>query len=93
MKRNLLPLKVIKNKIKSLGLEKYVLTVDYATDRTHKYKVKLVSGETVNFGHKHYEDFLIHGDEKRRENYRNRHRNDKINDITKPGFWSYRVLW
>lgn len=31
--------------------------------------------------------------EKKRENYRKRHKNDHINDISSSGFWSWFMLW
>jgi hypothetical protein len=47
----------------------------------------------VSFGATGYEDYTIHKDKERRERYRTRHKNDKINDPTAPGFWSWWVLW
>jgi hypothetical protein len=32
-------------------------------------------------------------DKKKRANYRKRHKNDHIDDINSPGFWSWHVLW
>lgn len=58
-------------------------------------KVETPSGgvKTVQFGARGYEDYTQHKDKARRENYRSRHRGDKINDPTKAGFWSWHVLW
>lgn len=49
--------------------------------------------KTVNFGDSRYEDFTTHGDEERRQRYLKRHQNDKINNIYKPGYWSWYILW
>jgi len=58
-------------------------------------KVETPSGgvKTVQFGARGYEDYTQHKDKSRRDNYRSRHRKDKINDPTKAGFWSWHVLW
>lgn len=50
-------------------------------------------GKTVSFGARGYQDYTQHKDKKRRTNYRSRHRNDKLDDPTKAGFWSWYVLW
>ena len=47
----------------------------------------------VSFGAKNYEDYTIHHDKDRREKYRSRHSNDRINNHLYPGFWSWHVLW
>ena len=47
----------------------------------------------VSFGAKDYSDYTIHKDRERRERYKQRHKNDRINDPTSSGFWSYHVLW
>lgn len=64
---------------------------------TKKWKVKVAtpSGgvKTVQFGARGYEDYTQHKDKERRASYRSRHRNDKINDPTAAGFWSWHVLW
>ena len=92
MNKNLLPIQEVFKKIKSLGLDSYINDLNYGT-RFKKYKVTLKNGKTVQFGDIRYEDYLIHKNNKRRENYRLRHKGDNINDINFPGFWSYHVLW
>ena len=47
----------------------------------------------VSFGAYGYSDYTKHKDVERRERYRLRHKNDKITDITKPGMWSWWILW
>ena len=92
---NLVSLSVIKNKIKSLNLDNKIEKIDYAKDGKHKYYVVLKNKpkRKIKFGDINYQDYLIHKNNERRINYRSRHRNDNINDINKPGFWSYSVLW
>ena len=54
----------------------------------------LVNGKTVSFGSAPYEDFTIHKDEKRKDNYLKRHqKNEDWNDYETPGFYSRWVLW
>lgn len=50
-------------------------------------------GKTVLFGARGYEDFTLHHDVERRERYRARHQNDRLDDPYAPGFWSMWVLW
>jgi hypothetical protein len=57
---------------------------------------------TVHFGDSRYSSYkdcsgllprsMIHGDKKRREAYRSRHRNDNLSKIG-PGFLSWHCLW
>lgn len=63
-----------------------------------KYDVYVVNPETqrinkVSFGAKGYSDYTIHRDKDRRERYRTRHFKDSKTDYTKPGFWSWHILW
>lgn len=70
--------------------------------KNKKYDVYLNGKYLLSFGDSRYKQFydkigqykhLNHYDKKRQELYRLRHKNDYINDITKPGFWSYYFLW
>lgn len=49
--------------------------------------------KTVLFGARGYEDFTIHKDKARRDDYRSRHQHDHIDDPLKAGFWSWHALW
>ena len=59
---------------------------------------------TINFGDKFYENFsdrtglnlypkLIHGDQKRKENYRKRHKKDLREGYYSAGYFSWKYLW
>lgn len=50
-------------------------------------------GKTVIFGDAKMEDYTIHHDKTRRENYRRRHMHDRINDPHAAGYWSWWSLW
>lgn len=65
---------------------------------TKKYDVYVPNLDTgrlkkVSFGAKAYSDFTKHRDVSRRERYRDRHKNDNLDDPFSPGFWSWYVLW
>jgi len=68
-----------------------------STNPTKKYDVYVENYNNkikkISFGGKGYSDYTIHKDYDRMLRYKNRHKHDKIYDITKPGFWSWWVLW
>jgi hypothetical protein len=47
----------------------------------------------VSYGAAGMSDYTKHKDKERRERYRNRHKNDKIYNPYKAGFWSWWHLW
>ena len=49
--------------------------------------------KTIHFGDSNYEDYTQHKDPLRKASYRKRHIHDSIADPSKPGFWSWHVLW
>lgn len=54
------------------------------------------NGKRVHFGAKGYEDYTIHGDNKRKENYIKRHQKREdwtIRGLNTAGFWSLWLLW
>lgn len=69
----------------------------YRASGSKKYYVYVPSKGSgmrkVSFGAKGYQDYTTHKSKARRENYRSRHRNDRINDPYAPGFWAYHALW
>ena len=74
-----------------------------STRENKKYDVFNHEGKYItSFGDKRYSHYfdriglyshLNHKDENRRRSYRNRHKNDHINDDTKAGYYSWRYLW
>ena len=62
-----------------------------------KWKVRVPTssgrGKTVAFGDAKMSDYTLHKDKARRERYRTRHQNDRIDDPYAPGFWSWWSLW
>jgi len=47
----------------------------------------------IHFGDSRYDDYTIHRDKQRRDNYRNRMRRFKDADRYSPGYLSYHLLW
>jgi hypothetical protein len=82
-----------------IGNNKYQIEL---SDKPNK-KLMMVKPKKVYFGATGYEHYydktgllpksLNHNDTKRRDNYRARHKNDKLNDPTSAGFLSRYVLW
>lgn len=77
-------------------------TIKPSTRKNKKYDVYKNDKYITSFGdtrYQHYYDkigyyeHLNHYDEKRRKNYRSRHRNDNITDPNYAGYWSYNYLW
>ena len=77
--------------------DKKLYTVYKSELASKKYDVYIMNTtgrvKKVPFGAKGYSDFTIHKDKDRRERYRSRHANDKLDDPTKSGFWSWYALW
>ena len=54
-----------------------------------------VDGKKISFGDNRYEDFTMHKNEKRKQNYISRHSNEdhSKSNIASPAFMSRWVLW
>jgi hypothetical protein len=86
---------IVYNKAKSLGA-----TDIYISKRKNKKYAVEYNGKIIHFGDSRYDDYLDHGDEKRRENYRKRAskiRNKKgeltYKDKNSPNYYSFHILW
>ena len=79
----------LRSKAKSFG----ATDLQYSDRKNKKYYV-VYRGNKIHFGDSRYEDFLIHKDKNRRNNYRKRSgARSTINDKTSPDYWSYHLLW
>jgi hypothetical protein len=59
-----------------------------------KYRVIFQDGSKVDFGAKGYEDYTMHKDSKRKQNYLARHaKRENWSDHHTAGFWSRWLLW
>ena len=92
---NILPISKLTEVLKTKPhLLRQISDYGLANDGKHKYFVILKgTNRKIKFGDKNYEDFLIHKNPIRRQRYRTRHKNDHIDDPTKPGYWSFHLLW
>jgi len=72
------------------GDKKYKLTFNKNIDEHPRFKKGVY---TVHFGHKDYEDFLMHKDPERRRLYRARHNKERNQAVNTPGWLSYHILW
>ena len=61
-----------------------------------KWRIRTPQGKLIHFGARGYEDYTMHKDERRKENYISRHasREDwSPSGINTAGFWSRWLLW
>jgi hypothetical protein len=79
-------------------MDRYLLT--NSTRKDKKYMVYKVDnqnkkiGNVVHFGAVGYEDYTIHKDDKRRDNYIRRHQErEDWTDLNSAGTWSRFILW
>jgi len=70
--KNLVSLTVLKKVIKDKELDKYIKKVEYAKDNKHKYIITNINDKKIKIGNILYEDYLIHNNPIRRENFRKR---------------------
>lgn len=64
------------------------------SNRKNKKYMAVSKDFTVHFGDNRYEDYTIHKDVVRKDNYVRRHmKNEKWDDPTSAGFWSRWLLW
>ena len=75
---------------------KYILSKSSRASK--KYMVKYLNQttgnvNTIHFGQAGASDYTLHKDDRRKENYQYRHIGDNITDLTKPGCWSWWLLW
>lgn len=83
-----------KNLIKKYGLNKPFNSLKKEKKKTVFVKnPKTGNIITVHFGQKGYSDFTQHKDKKRRASFRARHKCNKKDDKTKPGYWACKELW
>lgn len=73
-----------------------LVSVKKSTRPDKKLAAKFTKGErmrTVHFGAKGMSDYTLHHDKQRRERYRERHKNDRLEDPLSPGALSWYLLW
>ena len=73
-------------------------TLENGTAKSKRYKAIFYDEDgnkikTTQFGSSSHENFTIHRDKQRRELYRKRHANDKIDEPMTAGALSWWILW
>lgn len=93
---NLVSLTKLKQVIKDKGLDKNIKKVEYSKDGKHKYIITNINDKKIKFGSIDNQDYLIHLDKERRNNFRKRfyklYQKNKDN-INSAIFWSWNILW
>ena len=76
-----------------------LVSIERSTKKPYKYKALFSTSSNArkivtHFGHRAFEDYIIHKDRERRDRYRSRHRKDlDTDDPTRAGYLSYYILW
>lgn len=96
MNKNLVDLDILKNIAKNKGINKYIKEIGYSKRKDKKYFIKNIDNKIVHFGAIKFEDYLIHGDKYRLNNFQDRFRKiyeKNKNNINSALFWSWNLLW
>lgn len=68
--------------------------IEPSTRKGKKFMITLESGKKIHFGADGMQDHIDHRDEKRRNNFHNRFRNNKgYNDPNSGLYYSQKLLW
>ena len=62
-------------------------------NQNKKFTALINDKKTIHFGAKLYEDYTIHGDDKRKKAYLSRHKHDNAQNPLYPSFYSTNLLW
>lgn len=82
----------IKKRADNLGIQYQSISISPLKNK--KYRIILIDGTIIDFGHPEYSDYLQHHDESRRKRFWQRWGNNNlINDKLSPIFYSTRLLW
>lgn len=86
----------LQQKAKELGAQ----SLEYSKRKNSKYAVTLDNGKQIHFGSPNYQDFLIHKDKTRQDNYLKRATKirNKKGELTyqnpeTSNFWAVNLLW
>ena len=93
---NLISIEKLKQVAKKKGLKKYIKEINYSKVKNKKYYVITIDNKKVNFGSLDYEDYLIHKDKVRRDNFLKRFEklyNKNKDNYNSAIFWSWNILW
>ena len=72
----------------------YLLRYSKRKDKKYEIKNEIGVSKSIHFGGRFYEDYLIHKNDIKKENYIKRHQvNEDWSDLTMAGTWSRYILW
>lgn len=94
--KNLVSLNKLYDVARSKNIDKYIKKLDYSDKPDKKYYVINTNNKKIHFGSSEYEDYLIHNDKIRRDNFRSRFKKlfeKNKNNIDSGIYWSYLLLW
>lgn len=73
-----------------------LLKVEKSKNKNKRYDAYYYVGDKIkktSFGSPKHENYTIHKDKERRKRYRDRHKNDNLDDPTSAGALSWFLLW
>ena len=71
------------------------IVISPSKNKNKKFMAEVDGKKKIHFGDSRYEDYTIHKDDKRKENYINRHSGEdwSKSNIASAGFMSRYILW
>jgi len=93
---NLVSLNKLWDVAKSKNIDKYIKDIQYSDKPDKKYTITNINNKKLEIGSAYYQDYLIHNDKIRRDNFRSRFKKlfeKNKNNINSAIFWSYLLLW
>ncbi len=69
------------------------IVITPSNNQNKKFTAIINNKKTIHFGAKLYEDYTIHGDDKRKKAYLARHKHDNATNPNYAGFYSTNLLW
>lgn len=93
---NLVSLNKLWDVAKSKNIDKYIKDIQYSDKPDKKYTITNIYNKKLDIGSAYHQDFLIHGDDLRRNNFRTRFKKlfeKNKNNINSAMFYSWYLLW
>jgi len=94
--KNLVSLNKLWDVAKSKNIDKYIKNIQYSDKSEKKYIITNINNKKIYIGSSIYQDYLIHNDKTRRDNFRSRFKKlfeKNKNNIDSAIYFSYLLLW
>ena len=94
--KNLVSLNKLWDVAKSKNIDKYIKNIQYSDKPEKKYIITNINNKKIYIGSSIYQDYLIHNDKTRRDNFRSRFKKlfeKNKNNIDSAIYFSYLLLW